>query len=137
MAGIESFQIIAKPEVNLEDFFQLNACLYAVYIAVVNYAEENSLPICITSIATDLVKNRTSWTHVEFRGMDLSIEGWSELHINRVCFHINDRFKEWKTGKLGKKKEWTVIKCHKAKNGKRHLHLQVNRLSSLSPGIIY
>lgn len=120
-----------KSEVEIRDFLFLNPCLFYVFYLFRTYAKNNGLPVLITSIASDQVIGRGSLTHAGFRGIDFSIDGWSKMHQERVCFKINDTLKRWLTGPVDK--EWTVIKVHAIPGGADHFHAQVNKNSLIIP----
>ena len=81
-----------KEGVNIEDLKMVHPNLLILIGAFSLYGHQNNLPVKITSIMDDAA-GRVSRSHIEGRAADFSVKGWSKLHINRVCYHINKKYK--------------------------------------------
>lgn len=111
-----------KDGVNPLDLAKIHPALLFVLGFIALYAKAFSLPVVVSSI-TDDAPNRKSKTHEDGRALDISLNGWGELHIHRLEFIVNQRFaRELGTAPSGE--PLRVIKVHDAGTG-NHIHAQV------------
>ena len=103
--------------VNKEEFGLLTDAVLTIVVAFAAYGLENNLHVEITSML------RSDGIHADRRAVDMSSEGWSKFHVNRVCYHLNKEFKKIaaiapSTGK--------PLACyyHKVEGNEYHFHLQ-------------
>lgn len=113
-----------KDDINTNDFLELHPNLLRVYASFIEYAKEFELPAKITSIKSDRGNIQTaSMTHESGRAIDLSSQGWSEFHIQRIQYHLNNLHEQIAAISFSDKKARAVI-YHDAGYGS-HFHLQV------------
>jgi len=80
----------AKNEVDLNDFKEMSPALLILFTHTVLYCHEYGIPLSITSIKSDRDGiESASTTHEEGRAIDISVKGWSTLHIERFVYLTN------------------------------------------------
>lgn len=83
-----------KDDIVLKDVLSLQPRLFIILGYFYMYAKEHKLPMRITSVISDRGDIQiASKTHEQGRAIDLSSQGWSRFHIERVVFHVNKRCK--------------------------------------------
>lgn len=114
--------IKVKKEVDFKDLMHVHHNLWPILSFVIAYAKHFKLPLTITSI-TDEAAGRQSLTHATGRAFDLSVRGWSELHILSLQNKVNKKFKSI----AAVSKDGTSRACvyHKVEGSAFHFHFQV------------
>lgn len=114
--------INVKKEVNFLDLKRVHHNLWPIIAFVIAYAKHFKLPMTITSIM-DAASGRQSLTHETGRAVDLSVKGWTELHILSLQNKINKKFKHI----AAISKDGTPRACvyHKVEGSAFHFHIQV------------
>jgi len=108
-----------KDGINPEEMENLHPALFAIIGYVTYYASIHNLESTITSIYRN-----DGGIHSDYRAVDMRSKTWSEFHIQRVCFKINEKFKDIAAIS---KSDGLPRACvyHKVKGGAYHFHLQV------------
>ena len=79
-----------KDDVDLEDLKDLQPAMWVLFTSALLYCKEHNILLVITSINSDRKNiNSVSTTHEEGRAVDISTNGWPDLHINRLCYRLN------------------------------------------------
>jgi hypothetical protein len=93
---------------------------------LINWADDRSLPVVLTSTVRGRLPESTSDTHGEGRAFDVSVRGWAEDQILECAKYFNDQYaKDYGTGPMGKPP--LVVVYHKTETGAYHFHFQVRR----------
>ena len=113
-----------KPnDTDINEIQNLSPAIVAVFSYLCLYADTYGLPVRITSIF-ERIPERVSSTHSTGRAIDISVDGWSDLHLERLKNKLNRDFKKWGTSKDGKNPKVMII--HDVGLGK-HIHIQTRR----------
>ena len=122
--------IVFKPEVIPSDICKIDPYLRVVLSYFEAYCvqfEINHGIVKVTSIMSDIVEGRISDTHKEGRAVDVSLDGISEFHRNKINHFLNSRFaQDWGTRPVDSDKKLRVCVIHDSGRG-IHCHLQVRR----------
>lgn len=110
-----------KDGVNLSDFQYIHPNLLIVLGHFCAFAIKKGLPVWISSMFSDPVKNRQSKTHEQGRAVDISPRGWTTEEIDAVIKYVEEV-----AGHLGAIKDGVrrAIYFHDSGTGD-HFHLQV------------
>jgi len=116
-----------RKDISLEDLQDMQPALLILYTATILYCHEYKLPCKFTSIMSDR-KNviSKSKTHEDFRAFDLSVEGWTEMHIHRFVFVMNTDYRDIAAISASDLEPRAVI-FHNYKGQGDHLHIQVKK----------
>ena len=114
---------IKEPDVSWEEIANLEPAMLFLLGYVAEYADQNNLKVVLTSI-TEKVDGRVSSTHSDGRGLDFSLIGWNDLHIERLTHKINSTYKKWGTSRTGENPKVLIV--HDVGKG-NHGHLQCRR----------
>lgn len=79
-------------DIHFGDFQDVNPNLLILLGFYAAFCFENDLPCKVTSIRTDVVKNRVSITHMHGRAFDASLRGWPEKKIKEYITKVNGKF---------------------------------------------
>lgn len=119
-------QFTIKDDCTMEDFKMLNPNLLILFSTLLNFARNNDLPVCITSIITDRNGIRTaSTTHEEGRAIDISVKGWDAKDIQGLISVMEYHHSNISAISASTLKPRPVV-WHDSGYGD-HLHLQVKR----------
>ena len=111
----------------------MNPNLLIVLGTITGYCFDHKLPLLITSMKSDAVKEvRVSVSHAEGRAFDVSINGWSEAQIETFKRKFNKDFESVAAVSNSDGKPRLIVD-HRAKDAHgnpsiRHFHVQVRRL---------
>ena len=111
-------KLMVKTGLNKEEFFMLHPSLMILIGAFHLYAQMHNQDSIITSLI------RKDGIHADGRAVDFRSITWPKLHINRVCWQLNQKYKD--IAAIGSK-SGKPIACyyHKVGGGEYHFHLQV------------
>lgn len=116
-----------KDDIVLEDLQELQPATMILFLAALLYAKDNNLVCRITSIKSDRKNvNSVSGTHEDGRAIDIgcrSEDGWTKIHINRLCYRLNRDYGDIAAISSKDLKPRAVV-YHDSGYG-AHLHLQV------------
>jgi hypothetical protein len=117
-----------KPEVRIEDLLDLDEALLVVLAFAKMYANKYRLPFQFNSIHSDLPPaDRTSNIHAQKRAIDVDVDGWSELHRQKLTKFLNGLFgARWGTKKWGSPNT-TKVCLYGDDAHLDHFHFQVRR----------
>lgn len=117
-------KISFKEGVDCKEVFILEPALFLILTNVMLYCRMHSLPCVITSLVSGREGiEETSHTHEEGRAFDLRSEGISDVHIQRIVFHVNQSFE--KIGAISKETGKSVAAYAKPHGTGPHIHFQV------------
>ncbi len=113
-----------KEDIDLEDLKVLQPALWILITRSMLYCAEFNLPFKITSLVSDRkgIKSK-SMTHETGRAADISSKGWTETHIYRFTYLMNNWYKDIGAISSSDLKPRAVVH-HDAGYGS-HFHLQV------------
>jgi len=120
-----------KYPLEINDIKRIRAHALLILAEFCIYANQHGLPIVITCMIDDKPEvpgdqdatGRRTKTHLEGRAIDVSANGWDDLHQERVAFHLNSRYgRLYGTAPVGSNATKVVV-CHDAGSG-THFHLQ-------------
>lgn len=118
----------------INDLRAVSPWLLIIFGELCAYAHTYGLPVVITSIIDDKpyldgvqdATGRKTGTHREGRALDISINMWPQLHIERVVYQLNKKYgDEWGTGPTPESAKKVAV-YHDAGSG-YHIHLQCKR----------
>ncbi len=114
-----------KNDVVLEDIQNMQPALLILYTAAILYCQEYNLPCQFTSIMSDRtgVMAKTK-SHEEFRAFDLSVKGWTDTHIHRFVFMMNNDYREIAAISASDLEPRAAV-YHNYENQGDHIHMQV------------
>ena len=116
-----------KKDVELKDLTDMQPALMILFTATIIYCKEYKLPCKITSIKTDRKNVRSkSTTHEEGRAFDLSVTGWTEMHIHRFTYLMNSDYREIGAISASDRNSRSAV-YHDYDGQGDHIHLQVRR----------
>ena len=115
-----------KEDIYLEDIKDLQPATWIIMTAFMLYANEHNLPCRITSLKSDREGiNSQSKTHEDFRAIDFTSHGWSDFHIKRIIYKINNDYSDIAAISASDLKPRAIIH-HDIGHGS-HFHLQVRK----------
>lgn len=84
-----------KDGVVLEDLQNITPAMWVVLTAVIMYCKRHGLELVLTSIINDRDNVKAiSKTHDTGRGLDIRIADWPEVHRQKLCFMLNNNYKD-------------------------------------------
>ena len=114
---------IVKKETSINDLKTVSPRLLLVFSDFCIYAQQNSLPVLVTSIKED-VQGRLFSTHTEGRAIDISSRGWGNRSINTVIEYLTQKYKSY-AAISSSDLEPRLIIHHHIDGGADHFHIQV------------
>lgn len=116
-----------KDGVPHQDLEEMQPALLILWTATVLYCKEYNLPCKITSIKSgrDNVRE-TSRSHSEGRAFDLSVAGWTDMHVHRFVYLMNQDYREIAAISASDLNPRAAV-YHEYDGQGDHIHLQVRR----------
>jgi hypothetical protein len=120
-----------KDDCKLSDIQKWQTGTLLVYCRVYLFCLEYNLNCLITSLISDRKNTQsTSRTHEEGRAFDISTHGWSNVHIEKLCFLLNGEFLD--IGAIGKDSIVRVAVYHNFNGQGDHIHCQIRRDANIN-----
>jgi hypothetical protein len=118
-------RITCQDDIDLRDLLDMQPALMILFSRAFLYANEHQLPFRITSLISDRANVKSvSKTHEDGRAFDISVRGWSAVHIEKFVFMMNRDYADIAAISYTDHKPRAVV-YHDYKNQGSHLHFQV------------
>lgn len=119
-----------KENLSFRDIQEMHPALWILFSATILYCKEYKLPCKITSLKSDREGVRAkSTTHEEGRAFDLSVSGWTEMHVHRFVFLMNSDYREIAAISASDLEPRAAV-YHEYDGQGSHIHLQVKENAS-------
>jgi hypothetical protein len=124
--------IDVKSDIDISDLLELSPELYFLFAYAYSYCKKYKLNFKITSLISDRGNTKSvSKTHEQGRAFDISVQGWNDVHIHRLVYLVNTKFKDIAAISAKDLQPRAAI-FHNYKGQGDHIHFQVRPNADLS-----
>ena len=118
-------RITCQDDIDMRDLLDMQPALFILLTRTLLYCNEFKIPCKITSLISDRKDVKSvSKTHEQGRAVDISVVGWTQLHIQKFVHMMNKDYADIAAISYTDKMPRAAV-YHNYKNQGSHIHLQV------------